>query len=124
MKVNDRIDSEKLTWATLLARWIEFARTAVAFAKDDPVRVSVGDIIMLQAVWFALRQMDDLDESQRALGLDRAAILIEKHTAAIAERWPDDGLPDLIVDLISDTSNAWDRANAASTSENEEGLIA
>lgn len=51
------LEPERLTWAVLLARWTEFARSAVALPKEGEaglVRQSVADIITLQAVWFAL----------------------------------------------------------------------
>lgn len=115
--VVDQLDAEKLTWASLLARWVEFARSAVAFSEDDPLRASVGDIIMLQAVWFALGQMSELDDGQRMLGLDRAAVLIEKLEQAVRNRWPNEALPDLVSELIDDARAAWHSADAALTSE-------
>ena len=46
---------DRLTWAVLLARWTDFARSALALPEvGEPglVRQSVTDIITLQAVWF------------------------------------------------------------------------
>ena len=79
-----------LTWAALLGRWMEFARSAVALPRDavgNALRQSVPDIIMLQAVRFALQDLDELPDDQRALGLDRAEILIDKHVDALSRRW-------------------------------------
>jgi hypothetical protein len=95
----------KLTWAALLGRWIEFARGAVALPDDDAgraVRRCVADIIMLQAVWFALSHLDDLDCDERALGLDRAEILIDQHAAAIAHQFAGLPLPEQLRELIAD----------------------
>ena len=105
---------QRLTWAALLGRWVDFARSALAL-PDDPdgrrLRACVPDIIMLQAVWCALRELDDLEGAERALGLDRAAVLIDKHAAAIEQRWPDpaegevgggETMPQLLLDLIRD----------------------
>jgi len=99
------LDADKLTWAALLARWVEFARSALALPDDDSgrrLRDTVPDIIMLQAVWFALADLGRLQPEQRALGLDRAEILIDKHTAAIHARWANEPLPELLAELIDD----------------------
>ena len=80
------LEPERLTWAVLLARWTDFARSAVALPQDGEagmVRQSVTDIITLQAVWFALGHLDDLEGPERALGLDRSGVLISRHSAAI-----------------------------------------
>ena len=73
---SDRLDTDKLTWAALLGRWMAFAKNAVALPDDDAgrrVRNSVVDLITLQAVWFALQNLDELDPDERALGIDRLA---------------------------------------------------
>ncbi|MCG8510703.1 MAG: hypothetical protein MI741_15890 [Rhodospirillales bacterium] len=101
----DPLPSDKLTWAVLLGRWIAFARSALALpqaGEAGPIRASVPDLIMLQAVWFALQHLDELPSDEQALGLDRAALLIDKHIAAIQNRWPDT-MPPEISELIHDT---------------------
>lgn len=108
--------SEKLTWAALLGRWIEFARSAVALPDDaagQAMRDSVPDIIMLQAVYFALEHLGDLDRGERALGLDRAQVLISKHTNAIHDRWSDLPIPAGITELIDDAGRRLADANVA-----------
>ena len=98
----------QLTWAALLGRWVEFARSALALPEDPAgtaVRDSVPDIIMLQAVWFALKDMDDLTAAERALGLDRAEVLIDKHSDALNRRWAGDAstpMPRQLQELIDD----------------------
>ena len=95
-----------ITWAALLGQWIEFARSAVGLPDDEPgrcLRESVPDIIMLQAVWFALHQLDDLLQDQRALGLDRSEILIDQHTKALHRRWHNQPMPATLSELIEDT---------------------
>jgi hypothetical protein len=96
---------DQLTWAALLSRWVSFARSAVAL-PDDPssqkLRDSISDIIMLQAVWFALHHLDELDPEQCALGIDRAEVLIDKHAGALASRWADEPMPDTMHELIDD----------------------
>ena len=98
----------QLTWAALLGRWVEFARSAMALPEDTvgtAVRDSVPDIIMLQAVWFALKDMDGLTDAERALGLDRAEVLIDRHAGALNRRWAGDAstpMPRQLQELIDD----------------------
>lgn len=104
---------ESLTWAVLLGRWVGFARSALALPEDAEgrrMRESVGDIIQLQAVWFALQHLDDLPPAERALGLDRAELLIDHHAAALRRRYTDAELPALVSELIADA-----RAQLAAT---------
>jgi len=107
---------DRLTWLVLLARWTDFARSAVALPTDADgrrMRDSIADIITLQAVWFALQHLQELDPAEQALGLARAGVLIEKHEAAIRHRWA--SVPKGIEELIGDAK----RQLAAVTSENE-----
>ena len=100
---------ERLTWAALLSRWVDFAKSALVLPDDEPgrrLRRSVPDIIMLQAVWYALRNLGDLADDEHALGLDRAELLIRKHADAIAQTWPDAELPEQITELIRDARDA------------------
>lgn len=110
----------QLTWAALLGRWLDFAKSALALPRDavgEALRQSVPDIIMLQAVCCALQGLADLPADERALGLDRAELLIDKHAAALRQRWadgPDSArsatgpLPPQLLELIDDA-----RANLA-----------
>lgn len=103
------LDPDRLTWAVLLARWTEFARASVALpdaGEAGLLRQSVADIITLQAVWFALGQLDALPSPERSLGLDRAAVLIARHAAAIRNRFADQPLPANLAELIQDTETA------------------
>ncbi|MEM1027878.1 MAG: hypothetical protein AAGJ38_07320 [Planctomycetota bacterium] len=100
---------ERLTWAVLLGRWVAFAKSAVALPDDAAgrrLRDAVPDLINLQAVWFALGHLDELEADQRALGLDKAEVLIDKHAHALARAWADEGLPAEIVELIQDAKTA------------------
>ncbi len=101
-------DCHTVTWTVLLGRWVEFARNALALPKDlngQRLGDSVPDIIMLQAVWFSLEHVDELNQDARALALDHAAVLIDKHGSAIRLRWPPDSLPELLQQLIGDTKD-------------------
>lgn len=104
------LEPDRLTWAVLLARWTDFARSAVALPEAGQpglVRRSVTDIITLQAVWFALRQMDELSDAERAMGLDRAGVLIERHRGAIRARFGEETLPEDLESLLDDVSAAY-----------------
>lgn len=104
----------KLTWAVLLGRWIEFAQAAVALPNDDAGqrwRASVPDLIGLQAVWFALQHLDELDRPQQAVGLDRAAVLIEQHRANLEQRFGAD-LPPAVAELLQDALSQHEQAEA------------
>lgn len=105
---------DRLTWAVLLGRWVDFARSAVALPSDaegTKMRESVADIIMLQAVWFALQHLQELTAAERALGVDRAGVLIEKHTSALRERWMG-AMPGGIEELINDATRELVKASA------------
>jgi len=94
-----------LTWTALLAHWVDFARAAVGLPDTDPgqaMRASIPDVVMLQALWFALDNMDQLTGSERHLGLDRAAVLFDQHRAALSQHWKDLAMPTKIVELIHD----------------------
>lgn len=98
-----------VTWAALLGRWMDFARSAVALPTDDAgrrMRDSVPDVIMLQAVWFALRDLGRLPAAERALGLDRAEVLIQRHAATLQRRFTDTPMPRTMRELIADARDA------------------
>jgi hypothetical protein len=106
---------ERLTWAVMLGRWVDFARASVALpAVGDSdaakLRGAVPDLIMLQAVWFALQHVDELEAGEKALGLDRATVLIEKHAAALRARWGE--LPAMIAELIQEAEKAVEGAGS------------
>lgn len=105
----------QLTWAALLGRWVEFARSALALPQDQEggrLRQSVADIIMLQAVWFALQHLEDLSPDQRALGLDRAAVLLERHARALERRWSGSELPAQLRELVRDACDELEKQNS------------
>ena len=99
---------EQLTWAALLGKWVDFAQGSLALPDDDAgrkLKASVPDLIMLQAVWFALGELDELSGAERALGLDRAGVLIEKHTTALEHTWGKRAMPAQIRELIGEAES-------------------
>lgn len=102
-------DPDKLTWAALLGRWVDFARCALALPNDAEGaawKQSVPAIIGLQAVVMALNHTDELDAAQRAVGIDRARVLIDRHTQELHAAFGDTPLPPMLVELITDAWSA------------------
>lgn len=104
------LDPDRLTWAVLLARWTEFSRSAVALPEHGQgglVKRSIADIITLQAVWFSLSHLEELDSAEQAIGLDRAGLLIQRHTASLSSRYGDQPMPENLIELIEDVESAY-----------------
>lgn len=101
----------------LLARWTEFARSAVALPKDGAGgrwRESVPAIIGLQAITLALRDLDEreLDED-RSLAIDTASVGVDRHAEALAGIWADTPWPDELHELLEDARRALVDAEAS-----------
>lgn len=87
-----KLDVKQLTWAALIGRWVEFAQAAVALPDDEDSvawRQIVPAVIGLQAVTMALGDLDELSQEEQALGIDRASILIDRHSVEIEIAFPD-----------------------------------
>ena len=109
----ESLNSRKLTWAALLTRWIQFARSAVALpdnVEGQAWRNSISDIIGLQALCMALNETHELDPNERALGLDRAQILLERHIHALQKAFGTTNLHPMLMELIADAHKAIDYA--------------
>jgi len=104
---------QQLTWAVLLSKWVELAQSAAALGPDtqsQALRKLVPDIIMLQAVWHALNELEHLEMTEQKLGCLRALWLIDRHEKVIRDTWPDDQLPALLQELIADAKEAYEKA--------------
>lgn len=96
-------------WAALLARWTEFARASVAFPKTAEGRAwssSVAPAITLQAISFALADLESIEADERPLALDRASILIESASAEIHSAWAPESAHEELLELIEDARQA------------------
>lgn len=105
----------ELTWAALLAQWLDFARASVALPADaegDRWRASVAPIINLQAVTFALADLDSLNPDERSLGLDRAEWLICGTVEKLNRLWRGQPCNPLIEEIIRDARRALQIAGA------------
>jgi hypothetical protein len=106
--------SQVLTWATLLARWTEFARGAVALPLDGEsgrIRQAVPFLIGLQALTNALAELERLPYDERAVGLDRAELLIGRYGADIASIWTG-RVPESVKEFVGDAQLALSAAAA------------
>ncbi|RMH25521.1 MAG: hypothetical protein D6692_11220 [Planctomycetota bacterium] len=104
---------EATTWATLLAGWTEFARSAVALPEsgDGPRwKASIAPAIALHAVAMALPELIKLDPEERPLAMDRSEMLIREHAAALNEIWRAEPMPESLSELIDDARRAWEAA--------------
>lgn len=106
-----------LTWPALLAHWTQFAQSSLALpktAEGDRWRAAVPAIIGLQAVTFALGDLDRLADAssggaaggERALALDKSDMLIRKHAAELHELWRGEPLHAELDSLVSDARAA------------------
>lgn len=107
-----------LAWAALLARWAEFARATKGFPRGstgDRWREAAAPIIGLQAVTFALGDIEGLSRADRAVGLDRAEMLIRQHAAALHALWRGEAMHAEVSALIDDAGAALAAARGAGT---------
>lgn len=91
-----------LTWAGLLGRWVEFARSSVALPptpEGDRWRRAVATIINLQAVTFALSEVATLSAAEASLGIARADVLIESARRELLGLWSVEQESDLHAEL-------------------------
>lgn len=99
-----------MTWASLLAHWTAIAKASVALppnAQGDRWRSAVPSIINLQAVTHALAELDRTsDRRERAVGQDKAELLIREHAAALHFLWRGEPLPSELGLMIDDARAA------------------
>ncbi|MBY0313132.1 MAG: hypothetical protein K2W85_13765 [Phycisphaerales bacterium] len=99
-----------LTWPALLAHWTSFAQASVALPKDDVGdrwRAAVAPIINLQAVTFALADLEKLTlPGERALALDKSELIVRGSTGTLHTLWRSEPLPQELVAMIHDANVA------------------
>jgi len=106
-------EANQLTWAALLGRWIQFARSALALPDDADGRAwraAVPDIIGLQALALALGDLDGLPADERALACDRARLLIDRHHRGLREAFGGPVAHPSLLELLDDARTALARA--------------
>lgn len=118
MTTPEPLNPEALTWTALLGRWIEFAQASVALPADDPEsarwKASVAPIINLQAVTFALADLEHLPLIEHPIARDKAAILIQRSEGELRAIWQEQdqsaALPEEVELLITDAHRALEQA--------------
>jgi hypothetical protein len=111
------MDVASLTWSALLARWVEFAQAAVVLPPEGESgawKKSVPEVLRLQAVWFALQHLDELPPEERALGIDRAAVLIESSRTMLARDWEGRAMPAELKRLVEDAVSVCEQSKVNS----------
>lgn len=104
------------TWAALLARWVQLAQAAAALPPSqdaDRWKASVAPAIGLHAIAMALAELDLLPDDERALGIDRAGVLIPDFARRVHDAWGNVPLPSRLAELIDDARRALTDATAA-----------
>ncbi|MBN4082684.1 hypothetical protein JYS44_00450 [Phycisphaeraceae bacterium AH-315-B13] len=94
-----------MTWAALLGKWTEFAQSALALPDDDEggrLKEAVPAIITLQAVTHACAELGQLEPDERALGADKAEMLLHKNAAELNRIWSGEVMPDAIIEIVED----------------------
>lgn len=112
----DNEQSPSISWALLLTRWTEFARSAVALPPEGEGkrwRESVAPIIGLQAVTLAVGELRLLDPADRPLALDMADVLVRRHAAELNQAWRGQEMPERLLALMEDARQAVERAGSA-----------
>lgn len=103
----------EVTWAALLGQWMDFAKASVALPpgkEGEAWRQTVSPVIALQALTYALGEIADLEPEERALGLDKAEMLIAGHVAEINQAWAGREMPESVREVVGDASVAMQAA--------------
>ncbi|MCA9288664.1 MAG: hypothetical protein KDA05_08770 [Phycisphaerales bacterium] len=104
------------TWAALLAHFTGIAQRAVALPRTEDgerLRASVPHVIGLQAVAFALAEVDGLPADERAAGLDRAEVAIKEHASAVHAAYRGVEMPGMLRRCVEDARRALREAQGA-----------
>ena len=110
------LNPEALTWTGLLGQWVQFAQASLALPDDHEHRgaqwrASVPAVINLQAVTFALADLDRLAADERSLALDKAELLINQSTDQLSAIWdPAGGMSMELSEICLDASLALAKA--------------
>ncbi len=104
-EMKDDLQPTHLTWAALLAQWMDFAKASVALPKTEEGKrwkQSITPIITLQALTFAMRQLHMLPIEEQAFGRDRAEYMVDQNDTKLKQIWGSNSLPALLQELIED----------------------
>jgi hypothetical protein len=111
---NDGVSSlrpEALTWTGLLAQWVRFAQASLALPEElhgERWRASVPAVINLQAVTFALADLDQIPLDDHALALNKAEIIIRESDEQIRRAWAGAEISPMLREIQRDANLALD----------------
>lgn len=126
-----------MTWTALLAHWTGVAQAAKALPDEGDsgrLKRSLPEIIGLQAVAFAMADLDRVLSHERAMAIDKASVLVRRHASAINDLWRGEPLPPAVEEVIDDARLAlrlaelagleWVVADEVLIAEHPAGLVA
>ncbi len=108
----DDLRPELLAWTALLGRWLDLVKAGSGISPEGQGQAwegSLEPIITIQATAFALKDLVTLEEPDRPLARDRAAVLLENSANTLDECW-DGEVPEEIVEMLDD---AWQALGAS-----------
>ena len=106
--MTEAFQPEFVSWAALLGRWMEFAQASAALPstrEGDQWRASVSPMITLQAVTFALSEMEQVAVSDRMLGWDRSEMLCDEAIEQLDQVWGP-GAPPELMEVVEQAESA------------------
>ena len=116
-KHRSELPTDLVTWTTLLGHWTDLVkageglRRAADFDADAARwRDSIPEVITLQAITFALGDVDRLDASDRGLARDRAGIGIEAASGVLESVWEGVSIPGGLLEIADDAAHAMEAA--------------
>ncbi|MDE0888018.1 MAG: hypothetical protein OSA40_01030 [Phycisphaerales bacterium] len=108
-----KLPTDLVTWTTLLGHWTDLVKAGEGLrraANSNPDaarwRDSIPEVIRLQAITFALGDLDRLHASDRGLARDRAGIGIEAATNVLDSVWAGLPIPEALTEIAQDASQS------------------
>lgn len=104
-----------VTWTTLLGYWTDLVKAGEGLKRSDDDddrawRASLPEVIRLQAITFALAEIDRLEIPDRGLARDRAAIGVEEASSRLDALWSGVPMPETLLEIASDAAVALEAA--------------
>lgn len=110
-----KLPTELVTWTTLLGHWTDLVKAGEGLRRssdedDRAWRASIPEVIRLQAITFALAELDRIEVPDRGLARDRAAIGVEEASARLDVLWSGVSMPEALLEIAGDASLALETA--------------
>ncbi|MEM9084125.1 MAG: hypothetical protein AAGB34_11060 [Planctomycetota bacterium] len=114
LTASQRLQGDLRAWEGLLAHCVGIAKAAAAIPDShehaQAWQGSIEAIITLHSVTMALDQLGGLAAEERAVGMDRAGILIGEGARALSAAWGGQAMPEGLLELMSDARQSVERA--------------